>query len=264
MNPFPDGMSAIERARASARALGFVGITASMLAMFLTHEKLARPDEATRDELFARYKAKYLRRALRVLGVELTLEAGLPPVARGPRLVVANHRAALDIPIAVHLYGGEVLSMAELGDWPLLGTVARVSGTIFVDRKEGASRAAAAKVIRERLRARHTVVVFPEGRTYQGDEVHEFAPGAFLGGRELEDLEIAPLGLAYQPGTEFTEDSFTEHLTKNAGRPRIPVVASVGEPFLAAGRGPRELAREAHDRVVELVKRARTRFEEGA
>lgn len=246
------------RLRAAGRAAGFFGLTASMLGVYLTHERLVDPSQ--REPLFASYRASYLQRALALLGVDLVVEPGPLPRARGPRLVVSNHRAALDIPIAVHLYGGEVLSMAEVADWPLLGTVARVAGTIFVDREAGGSRVAAAKVIRARLKAGHTVVVFPEGRTYEGDEVHAFAPGSFLVGRELDELEVAPMGLAYEHGAEFTEESFLTHLAHTAGRPRTRVVACIGEPFRAAGRGPRELAATAHERVVSLVKRARARM----
>ncbi len=183
------------------------------------------------------------------------MDGSVPPASGRARLVVANHRHALDIPIVLSLFHGRVLSRADVRDWPLLGSIARWGGTIFVDREKGMSRASAARAIRSGLRDGQTLVVFPEGTTHAGDEVREFHPGAFAGLRDL-DVEIVPVGLAYPMGTEFVEDSFVEHLSNTAARSSLRVGIAIGTPVRASA-GPREVARTIRESVQQQVLLAR-------
>jgi len=68
----------------------------------------------------------------RVIGVEVIPSGRLPGAA--PRFVVANHVSWTDILAIASLYPLVFLAKSEVAKWPVLGFLARLQGTIFVDR----------------------------------------------------------------------------------------------------------------------------------
>jgi len=199
-------------------------------------------------------------RILDIFGVELRRNGPAPRGDRA-RLVVANHRAALDIGILLRELGGRFLSRADLADWPVVGRLAREADTIFVDREDRSSGASAIRAMRRSLKAGRSVMFFPEGATFRGDEVRPFHGGAFIAARGL-DVEIVPVGLAYPPGIEYVDVSFVDHVDRLARRPHTRVGVAFGEPFLAEGRAT-ELAERSHAVVQSLVKDARALADDG-
>jgi 1-acyl-sn-glycerol-3-phosphate acyltransferase len=127
---------------------------------------------------------------------------------------------------------------------------------VFVDRDDRKSGAAAIRRLRRLLREGRTVIVFPEGTTQRGDEVHPFHAGGFVAARGL-DVEVVPVGLAYPEGTEWFGDTFGAHAAKLASRPRTEVRVCIGEARRSAGIRTEELARQLREAVQDLVPRAR-------
>lgn len=239
-------------ARRVLRTAEFGGLTAAMLLAFETH---AAFDPSRRTALWDRYRTRYLDRVLGIFGVEALLVPAVVSPARGPRLVVANHRSAIDIALLLRHFGGHMLSRADLAKWPGLGLVARTAGTIFVDRSAGLKRAGAARVVRRRLAAGATVTVFPEGTTYRGDDVRPFGAGLFAAARGIQ-CEVLPVGLAYEPGAEYREPTFVAHLAATASRASTRVAMVVGESILFDGDS-RAMAERSRGAVQALVHRAR-------
>lgn len=176
-----------------------------------------------------------------------------------PRLIVSNHRTALDIGVLMSELGGSFLSRADLADWPVAGRMAKRADTIFVDRESRGSGAMAIRTIRRRLREGGSVIVFPEGTTYAGDEVRPFRGGAFVATRGLE-TEILPVGIAYPLGVEYVGQGFVEHVRSVAARPSTPVQLVVGLPFRCEGTTS-EVAEKTHEIVQALVLEARRLLE---
>jgi 1-acyl-sn-glycerol-3-phosphate acyltransferase len=241
------------RARSGLRLARFAGVLAETSARWEVEKRWLDPAALERRKAELRHSVS--GRILRAFGVELRTSGQLPPPTRA-RLVVANHRAALDIGILLHQVGGSFLSRADLEDWPVVGRLAREADTIFVDRDDRGSGARAIRAMRRHLKAGGSVMIFPEGATFEGDEVRPFKAGAFIAARGL-DVEIVPVGLAYPPGAEYVDVSFVEHVEAIARRRRTPVGVALGTPFLAKGRSA-TLAKEAHATVQSLVADART------
>lgn len=192
--------------------------------------------------------------ARRILGVDYQLVHGEVREPARARLVVANHRTPLDIIPLDLLFGGHFLANHKTRSAPVIGSAAELVGTIFVDRDDRRSGANAIRQMKRYLEAKRTVIVFPEGTTYRGDEVHPFQRGAFLAAKGL-DVEIVPVGLAYPPGAEFVDQSLGEHAKGFLSRPVNRTWVSVGEPIPAdAVIRDEEVVRE---RVQELVERSR-------
>lgn len=209
----------------------------------------------TRD----RWVRRWASGLLWMFGVEQVIVGPNPPRARRARLVVSNHRSPLDILLMLSHFGGCVLSRGDLERWPILGRAAAEGGTIFVDRDDARSGVKAIRAIRRRLALGRTVVVFPEGTTFRGDEVRPFLGGAFSAARGL-DAEVFPVGVAYEPGAEFVDETFGQHIGRMAARARTHVALCFGVPSEVRPDRNR-MTGQMRGEVQALVVRARAAFE---
>jgi len=192
-----------------------------------------------------------------MFGVQVIVEPAVPPPHAGARLVVANHRSPADIIVLLSLFGGQFLGQANVARWPILGAAARKAGTVFVERERGSSGASAIRTMRRRLKEGATMLVFPEGTTFAGDEVRDFRLGALSAAKGL-DVELIPVGLAYDHGAEWVDEPFLTYLNRIASRPRGRIVVRIGTPT-SPGKGEETAALAARLRsdVQELVSEAR-------
>jgi lyso-ornithine lipid O-acyltransferase len=246
------------KARATLRLLRLGAETVGWVALASAHQRLV-PD-AERTAVFQRWMKRWASSLVNAMGGEIELTPGsvIPPQTRA-RLIVSNHRSPFDIGVLLAMFGGHPLSRADLAKWPVLGMAATRAGTIFVDRESQASGANAVRLIRRRLKEGSSILVFPEGGTFEGDEVRPFKAGAFAALRGL-DVEIVTVGLAYDPGSEFTDPTFVQHVLRVASRKRTRCAVSVGTPRLAHGK-PQQLASDLQLEVQALVREARTCWE---
>ena len=242
----------MSKLRAFLRTGGFVGWSAANLAAYEAHRLLV-PEEAS-PALMARYRDRFTRGVLSLFGAELLVRGSLE-IDRGA-LVVANHQSALDIGVMLALSRGVLVSRHDVADWPLLGRLAKHGRTIFVDREDRRSGAAALREIRRRVKEGRVVVAFPEGGTFPGDSVHEFHPGAFAAVRSL-GAPIIPVGLAYSPAVHYGKESFSDHLSKVAAQRRTRIAVHLGPP-LADTPDARAAAAAARAEVERLVRHARS------
>jgi 1-acyl-sn-glycerol-3-phosphate acyltransferase len=153
------------------------------------------------------------------------------------------------------------VSRADVAGWPIVGTAARAVGTVFVDRSSAESGAATIRVIQKHLEAGRTIALFPEGTTFDGDEVRPFRGGAFIAAARA-GAEILPVGLAYPraSGAAYVGETFPRHLARLATSRATRMVVAVGAPFVARrGTRARDLTEQARAQVAAAVGRARAR-----
>jgi 1-acyl-sn-glycerol-3-phosphate acyltransferase len=253
------------RARQVFRASGFVGLTAGMLPAFLAHLEAvpAERKDAVRDAWVRRWARALL--SLFAIEVEVVGDLPPPPVQGRGRLVIANHRSAIDIGVLLATVGGTMVSRSDLADWPVVGRAARAVGTVFVDRSDAKSGAATIRSIERELEHGRTIVLFPEGTTFDGDEVRPFFGGAFIAAVRAE-AELLPVGLAYPTGSgaAFVGESFPEHLARMARSEGTRMAIAIGEPFVTSrAMRARDVTARAKSAVEAEVARARTRCEAG-
>ena len=250
-------MISLGKTMAATRGGLVAGWTVACIAAMETRQRLSACGVLGSDS--SPLVKAWARGILDVCGVSLRAGGAdiLPPPKDHARLVVANHRSPLDIPVLLSLVGGTFLSRGDIEHWPVLGRGARLLGTVFVDRDDTRNRASAIRRVHRVLRDGATVSVFPEGTTHAGDDVRSFHAGIFASTRGLP-VEILPVGLTYDCGTEFTEDSLADYASRIGARRKTKVCAVVGTPFLA-NEPARVIAARAHAEVQELVALARAR-----
>ncbi|MBC9209180.1 1-acyl-sn-glycerol-3-phosphate acyltransferase [Roseomonas aerophila] len=138
------------------------------------------------------FGAFYHRVLCRILGVKVRV---VGQAAQGSKvLFLSNHSSWLDIPVLGGVLGAPFVSKADVGEWPVVGLIARLGRTVFVSRTRGRTGEEAAGM-RERLAAGDSLVLFPEGTSSDGGRVLPFR-SAFLGVAEMAKL-VQPVSVVY-------------------------------------------------------------------
>jgi 1-acyl-sn-glycerol-3-phosphate acyltransferase len=132
----------------------------------------------------------------RALGVRTQL-AG-EAVAPGT-LVVANHMSWLDIPVLGSRIRGSFVAKAEVGSMGLVGHLAALQDTIYVERERRHRAGDQAGEIGRRLSSGDTIILFPEGTSNDGVQLLPFKTSLFgvVEDKALRAAPIQPVTLAY-------------------------------------------------------------------
>lgn len=225
--------------------------------------------KAERREVINRWVPRWAKCGLRIFRVSVlpagsiyepnALIPGRDATGRG-RIFIANHRSAVDIPLLLSLVEARCISRGDLANWPIIGRGARAVGTLFVDRTSRRSGAAVLKQVAHAVENGEGVAMFPEGTSFAGDEVRPFRNGAFNAARRT-GAQIVPIGLAYSnEAAYFFDMSFLEHAKHLATSKSMQVAVEFGEPIDFDGMTTTDVIKLAHERMQELVNRARQRL----
>ena len=136
------------------------------------------------------------RAVRRALGVNSVL-LGKP--ASGSVLYVVNHLSWLDIPVIGSHLKGSFVAKSEVGDMGVVGFLADMQDTIYVDRERRSRSAAQANAILARLVAGDNVILFPEGTSNDGVRILPFKSALFsaIEGPGSDAIRIQPVTIAY-------------------------------------------------------------------
>lgn len=202
----------------------------------------------------ARWLHGCCRRVLPVLHIHVNVRGSLPE--RG--LIVANHLSYLDVLVLSATLPCVFVSKKEIQDWPLFGTFARRSGTLFLDRKRRGAVGGVAGQMRDVLAAGLPLIFFPEGTSTNGDTVLPFKTSLFEPVTEL-GCPVAAAAISYTMSGGSVRDeihwwgtmTLAPHLLNVFGKRRIEATIRFGEPRPRTG-DRKAIARELHDEVVTL------------
>lgn len=197
------------------------------------------------------------RGMLAILGVGLRWAGPRP---RAPFLLVSNHLSYVDILTLGATLGPTFVAKHDIARWPVLGHLARATGTIFVDR---ARRRDALRVMREMDQAWAEgagIVLFPEGTSSRGEVVHPFRT-ALLEWAVHHRRAVHAVALHYRttdprhPAADtvcwWGDVQFGDHLTRFLVVPATEASLTFAGPVAPAGRRA-ELADTLHALVARL------------
>lgn len=149
--------------------------------------------------------------SLRLLSCRLGCRLlGISVVSRGARpqgahvLLVANHVSWTDVLALGSLAPICFLARHDLAGWPVLGALAQVYGTLFVERGRQRQIPAVNKQMAERIEAGEIVALFPEATTSDGTRLRPFSAVHLAAARDLlrrrpdiGQVAVAPVAIAY-------------------------------------------------------------------
>lgn len=110
---------------------------------------------------------------VRLFGLRVT-QSGTPPDPGEPALVLSNHVSWLDIIVLGSLRPLSFVAKSEIAGWPVIGTLARLQRTVFIDRARRADTASVNTAVAERLAGGDLIVLFAEGTTGDGTRLLPF------------------------------------------------------------------------------------------
>ncbi|SEB84289.1 1-acyl-sn-glycerol-3-phosphate acyltransferase [Streptomyces sp. TLI_105] len=139
----------------------------------------------------------WTRAVVRAFGVRVRYE-GTAGAATGPLLVVANHVSWLDVPLLAAVLPGRMVAKTEVRRWPVLGPLAALGGTLFIDRDQLRALPGTVRALAAVLVGGGRVVVFPEGSTWCGRARGRFRPAAFQAALD-SGCAVLPVRIDYRP-----------------------------------------------------------------
>lgn len=133
---------------------------------------------------------RFLGGVARIAGVRVQVD-GQP--LRRDALLLANHISWIDILVLAGATGTTFVAKAELAQSTLVGWLASLNETIFVQREARLAIGGQVDSVRQALATRRPVTLFPEGTTGPGSRLLPFKTAM------LQVLDPAPHGIQVQP-----------------------------------------------------------------
>ena len=95
-----------------------------------------------------------------------------------PVLLISNHASYLDIAILGSILKTSFVAKKEVSNWPLLGILAKLQNTIFIDRRISSVKKQENNIIKH-LKNKNNLAIFPEGTSSDGNQVLPFKSSLF-------------------------------------------------------------------------------------
>lgn len=139
---------------------------------------------------------RWARGMARIVNMRMRIHG---PKPTAPFFLVANHLSYVDIVLMLAHLDGVFVAKHELNQWPVVGYLTRLVGTIFVNRQ---SHRDAVRVINEidgRVARGDGVMVFPEGTSSDGGDVYPMKAALFEWAAQTE-YPVRHAAIHYQTG----------------------------------------------------------------
>jgi 1-acyl-sn-glycerol-3-phosphate acyltransferase len=254
----------IPRIRAGLALSGAVAVTAILAPAQFVCMRFGLPPHRKLPMLWHRALA-------RLFGFRIHVHGEME--RRRPLLIVANHISWSDIIVLGALDYVSFIAKAEMTTQPLLGSIARLQNSVFVERENRTKARQQAAEIADRLAGGDAMVLFAEGSTADGNSIGPFK-SSLLGAAEMaarqsegnrvlvQPVSIAyvrlhgmPMGRRYRNVAAWVGDtSMYSHFMKVLREGSIDVEIRYGEPAeLVASSDRKEVTRLMEARVRELM-----------
>jgi 1-acyl-sn-glycerol-3-phosphate acyltransferase len=204
----------------------------------------------------ARWLRACHRAVLRCCGVRLRVAGEL---GDGGELLAVNHLSWIEVLAVGTLRPMRMVAKREMGDWPVIGGIARRSGALFVDRAGLRGLRATVADTAHALRGGADVAVFPEGTTWCGAAAGPFRRAVFQAAIDA-DAPVRPVAVVLRlPSGEraaaaafIGEQTLWNSLMRVLRLPGLDCELTI-LPALPPYADRRELARSAGDAVAAVT-----------
>jgi 1-acyl-sn-glycerol-3-phosphate acyltransferase len=196
---------------------------------------------------------------LEILGIQVLHETSLTQIEQSaaPLMFVANHVSWIDALIIQSIQPSIFVAKAEVKAWPIVGSIAKGCGVVFVDRGSPSSARRMVDEVSSALHHGYCVAVFPEGTSSEGSSVSLFHTNLFEAAIN-HHIQIQPLAIRYtNPNTgalclkaAFIGDiGFVQSLHQVMTSTGIQAKVHAGDMLSPQGHSRRTLAHLSHRSV---------------
>jgi 1-acyl-sn-glycerol-3-phosphate acyltransferase len=198
------------------------------------------------------FRAVVWASGVRLVADQSTLSAPARRLAGRGTLVASNHVSWLDIPAVLAVEPMRVLAKSDVRGWPVIGLLAALGGTLFIDRRRLRRLPATIAELAATLRDGHSVLVFPEGSTWCGRTSGRYYPATFQAAVDA-GTPVRPVSLHYRldDGSQTTaaafvgDDTLLASVWRVTGTRGLTVELRSGPALPTTDRTRRDLARAA-------------------
>jgi 1-acyl-sn-glycerol-3-phosphate acyltransferase len=232
------------------------------ITMALIWTMLAIPVQAVLIRMPGRGKIRFARTyhsvLCRLIGMKVQVVG--TPSASASTLYVSNHSSWLDILVLGAVLEAAFVSKSEVGEWPVIGTVARLGRTVFVSRKRNHT-GREAEDIQRRLVSGDNIILFPEGTSNDGTRVLPFRSSFLAVAQDAK--QVQPVSLVYDrlgglPACRrdrplfawYGDMDIASHFWRIARRPGARATVLLHEPADPSGFPDRKTLTAAASEVV--------------
>ncbi|VAV89736.1 Acyl-CoA:1-acyl-sn-glycerol-3-phosphate acyltransferase [hydrothermal vent metagenome] len=200
-------------------------IAVSILPVMVVQSVLRK----TSPQLARKFPQRYYSWLNQTMEARITVSG--EPVTNQACLLISNHASWQDILLLGGTLPISFVAKSEVADWPIVGRLAKLGGTLFIDRARRQAAGETKNQMQTRLDEGGSLVLFPEGTTNDGNQILPFKSSLF-GASQMEidgkPVIVQPVSIAYQRvwglpmgrerRTQFAwpgDIGFTEHLWSN-------------------------------------------------
>ena len=212
---------------------------------------------ASREQKLSHIK-DWSHHVLKVVGIRLDItESSALIHSTKAQLLVANHVSWLDVLVIQALHPCVFVAKSEVRKWPLVGSMAKACGVVFVDRSSSSSARKMVDDVASALHHGYCVAGFPEGTSSEGYGVSLFHANLFEAAIH-RDVEVLPLALRYTDLSTSSlcvkaafvgEIGFLESLHQVISTDGIHARIQIGQVLSPQGHSRRTLAHLSHRSV---------------
>jgi lyso-ornithine lipid O-acyltransferase len=213
---------------------------------------LFRPSDAKikKDAL----KALWLQWFSKIINLEISKQGDL--LEQGT-LLVSNHISWLDIIVIGQFFPAYFVAKNDISGWPVIGFLARQSGTIFIRRGDKRHIRTTAEKMVWLLKQNSNIIAFPEGTTTAGNKVLHFHSSLFqpalLTRSPIQPVALHYLGAAKDQAPFIGDDGFIPHLMRILAMDKIEVRLSFLNLIDSTGKDRQSVSNEARDLIAEEI-----------
>lgn len=194
----------------------------------------------------------WMQRTARLLGLRIH-QVNRPRLQH--TLFVANHISFLDIIVISAIVPVRFLSKHTVSYWPIIGTLTKFSGTVFIQRGKRSLIHRTVEAIDGALREARPVVIFPEGTTGLGDTIKKFHTGLFQAAIDSQAL-VQAIALRYlrkgavdRIAAYIDKDNFVMKLGAIMAQPCTDVHVQFCAPLTPPQGSRQSLAQITHEQI---------------
>ncbi len=228
------------------RFLLFAIITLMVLG-FLLVTNLFYKNETKKIERGIRYRRSNIRLLHIVLGSKITVY-GKEPTVSG--LIISNHRSYFDPIVIMKNILAYPVGKEEVASWPVIGSVCKTTGVIFVKREDRNSRKGTLNKMNVVFKNGYSILLAPEGTTHIEPVTIDFKPGSFVLAAQL-NVPVIPIAIDYKNLDDawIGDDTFIPHFLRCFGKWRTEIKVSYLAPIYS-------------DNVDELIATSKQQIDE--
>ncbi|MGH1364696.1 MAG: lysophospholipid acyltransferase family protein [Calditrichia bacterium] len=125
------------------------------------------------DAWRVRMVRRWAKSICRMIGMNIQVIGQAP---KPPFFLVSNHLSYIDIILYFSLTDCIFVAKSEVSNWPVMGSLAKIAGTLFINRKQHRDIPRVNRLMQELLNEQQGILLFPEGTSSAGENVLPFKP----------------------------------------------------------------------------------------